>query len=104
MNGKDNFFFWIVFTLVLSVSSVDLYLLITYQSVLLYVEKNSLGLWLIKMDSGSIALFSAVKMFGTCLSLMIYKKLFLTSRRLGYIIGYCIVAFQLWLISYLLLP
>lgn len=102
MNTRDNAFFWFVFTLVLMVSSVDLYLLIRYERVIMDTEENAIGLWLIRMDSGSIALFSALKMFGTCLSLMIYKKIFLADRRFGYTVGFFVTAFQIWLFCYLL--
>lgn len=104
MTRRDNAFFWFVFTIVLMVSSVDLYLLIRYERVIMDTEENALGRWLIKMDSGSIALFSALKMFGTCLSLMIYKKIFLASRKLGYTVGSFVLAFQVWLFCYLLFP
>lgn len=102
MKLRDSAFFWFVFSVVLLVSSVDLYLLIRYERVIMDTEENAIGLWLIRMDSGSIALFSALKMFGTCLSLMIYKKIFLKNQRLGYTVGFFIAAFQMWLFCYLM--
>ena len=102
MTTKDNIFFWTIFILVLSVSTVDLYFLIKFQSVIVDEEKNLIGLWLIHLDSGSIALFSAIKMFGTCLSLMIYKKIFLKHRKIAYPIGVGILTFQTALLCYLL--
>jgi len=103
MSARENTFFWLVFTIVLSVSTVDLYLLIRFQNVIAEEEKNIVGLWLIHLDSGSTALFSAVKMFGTCLSLMLLKKIFLAHRRIGYIVGSLMATFQICLIIYLLI-
>ena len=74
MTKTKNIAFWFLFTMILSISALDLYLIIRFQNVLVYEEKNLVGVWLIKLDSGSVALFSAVKMFGTCLSLMIWKQ------------------------------
>jgi hypothetical protein len=102
MNARDNIFFWLVFITVLSISTVDLYLLIRFQNVIAHEEKNIIGLWLIHLDSGSTALFSAVKMFGTCLSLMLLKKIFLAKRKIGYVVGSLMAAFQIVLIIYLL--
>ena len=102
MNARDNIFFWLVFITVLSISTVDLYLLIRFQNVITHEEKNIIGLWLIHLDSGSTALFSAVKMFGTCLSLMLLKKIFLAKRKIGYVVGGLMAAFQIVLIIYLL--
>lgn len=102
MKIKDNVFFWIIFIVVLLISTVDLYFLIKFQSVIENEEKNIIGLWLIKIDSGSIALFSAIKMFGTCLSLMIYKKIFLKNKTIAYPIGFGILTFQIGLLIYLL--
>ena len=73
MTTTKNIAFWFLFTMILSISAIDLYLIIRFQNVMIYEEKNLVGVWLIKMDSGSVALFSALKMFGTCLSLMIWK-------------------------------
>jgi hypothetical protein len=102
MNARDNIFFWLIFITVLSISTVDLYLLIRFQNVITHEEKNIIGLWLIHLDSGSTALFSAVKMFGTCLSLMLLKKIFLAKRKIGYVVGSLMAAFQIVLIIYLL--
>ena len=66
MTTTKNIAFWFLFTMILSISAVDLYLIIRFQNVMIYEEKNLVGVWLIKMDSGSVALFSALKMFGTC--------------------------------------
>jgi hypothetical protein len=102
MNARDNIFFWLIFITVLSIGTVDLYLLIRFQNVITHEEKNIIGLWLIHLDSGSTALFSAVKMFGTCLSLMLLKKIFLAKRKIGYVVGSLMAAFQIVLIIYLL--
>lgn len=102
MNARDNIFFWLIFITILSISTVDLYLLIRFQNVITHEEKNIIGLWLIHLDSGSTALFSAVKMFGTCLSLMLLKKIFLAKRKIGYVVGSLMATFQIVLIIYLL--
>lgn len=50
--------FWWIFL----VSMVDHYLTIKLQETILTSEKNPLGLWLIKLDGGSVALFMTLKM------------------------------------------
>lgn len=102
MSKINNIFFWFAFTIILSVSAFDLYLIIHFQNVLHETESNKIGVWLIEMDSGSVALFSAFKMFGTCFSLMIWKKIFLKYPLKGYIIGISMLAFQLFLFCWLL--
>ena len=102
MSKINNIFFWMVFTIVLSISAFDLYLIIRFQHVLHETESNVLGVWLIELDSGSVALFSAVKMFGTCFSLMIWKKILLKSPLQGYIIGLSLLTFQLFLFCWLM--
>lgn len=54
------------------------------------------------MDNGSIALFSAAKMFGTCLSLMIWKKIFLSNATKGFVVGSALLMFQLFLLYYII--
>lgn len=78
-----------------------MYLLIKFQNVIIDTEKNFIGIWLIELDSGSIALFSAIKMFGTCLSLMLLKKIFIFNKKYGYTIGISIATFQILLLVYL---
>jgi len=102
MSKINNFFFWIVFTIILGISAFDLYLIIHFQHVLFATESNAIGLFLIEMDSGSVALFSAVKMFGTCLSLMLWKKLLLKNLMQGWIVGCSLLVFQICLVCWLL--
>ena len=102
MTKTKNIAFWFLFTMILSISALDLYLIIRFQNVLVYEEKNLVGVWLIKLDSGSVALFSAVKMFGTCLSLMIWKMILIGNHKCGFTIGISILAFQMFLFCWLL--
>ena len=102
MTTTKNIAFWFLFTMILSISAVDLYLIIRFQNVMIYEEKNLVGVWLIKMDSGSVALFSALKMFGTCLSLMIWKKILISNQKYGFTIGISILLFQMFLFCWLL--
>jgi hypothetical protein len=102
MSKIQNSFFWFVFIAILSIGAVDLYLIIRFQQVIINEEKNPIGVWLIEMDNGSIALFSAAKMFGTCLSLMIWKKIFLSNAVKGFIVGSALLVFQLFLLYYII--
>ena len=102
MTKRKNIAFWFLFTMILSISALDLYLIIRFQNVLIHEEKNIVGIWLIKLDSGSVALFSALKMFGTCLSLMIWKKILISNHKYGFTIGISILAFQIFLFCWLL--
>ena len=49
------------------VCSIDVYWSIRIEN-LISGEKNPVGVWLINLDSGSVALFMAVKLFGTVLA------------------------------------
>jgi len=102
MTTTKNIAFWFLFTMILSISALDLYLIIRFQNVLIHEEKNIVGIWLIRLDSGSVALFSAVKMFGTCLSLMIWKKILISNHKYGFTIGIGILLFQIFLFCWLL--
>ncbi len=102
MTRTKNIVFWLMFTTILAISALDLYLIIRFQHVLIHEEKNALGIWLIRLDSGSVALFSAVKMFTTCLSLMIWKKILISNHKCGFTIGFSLLAFQIFLFCWLL--
>lgn len=103
MSKTKNMLFWVLFTIILSISAFDLYLIVRFQNVLIDEEKNIIGIWLIRLDSGSVALFSALKMFGTCLSLMIWKKILIKNQFWGFFIGFSLVLFQIFLFCWLVL-
>ena len=76
-------FFWAI---VCYVAAVDVYYSIHTQSTLLQDELNPMGVWLIRLDGGSIGLFMACKLAGTSFVLCIVPLLFLYRRWLGYFV------------------
>ena len=97
------FAYWAIFFFVLTVSCVDLYLIVRYQSVMQIEEKNDVGLWLISLDGDSVGAFCALKMFGTCLALGVFKKIWMLNRKWGWTIGGGLCAAQTALLCYLFL-
>ena len=64
------------------ISAIDLYWCIKNQHIMLEIEQNPIGHYLIVKDGGDVALFMGVKMAGTILALAIliflyhYKKFY----------------------------
>ncbi|MAZ56614.1 hypothetical protein CL653_02385 [bacterium] len=64
------------------ISAIDLYWAVKNQDLMLEMEENPIGRWLLLKDDGDVALFMGVKMAGTTLALGLliclyhYKKLY----------------------------
>lgn len=84
---------------ILFVAAYDIYVSIQLQSVLYENELNPIGRWLIELNNGSVALFMAVKLFGTSLTSIILTLLFMKYRKFGLtiIVGLDILALLLLL-------
>lgn len=93
--------FLLIWNFILCISAYDLYLSIRFQENLILNELNPLGMWLIAVDNGDIALFMAVKMFGTCIAFMLASAFFFYSRRMGLVASVSLAAFQLGLLLFL---
>ena len=83
------------------ISAIDIYWAITLQDVLMEIELNPLGRFLIEISDGDIALFMFYKVIGLVVVLGILTILYNYRRRIAWasILGVCI--FQLWLLWYL---
>lgn len=93
--------FCIWWLIVCIVSAFDVYWIVRNQDVLLECEQNPVGVWLIQLDDGRVALFMAVKFFGTALVLSITPLIFLYARKFGYAIMCGLAAFMSGLFYYL---
>jgi hypothetical protein len=78
-----------------------MYLICRFQGVIETTEKNYLGIMLLNMDADRVGLFCAVKMFGTCLALAIWKKIWFLNRKWGWAVGIGLCLFQLLLVLFL---
>jgi len=83
------------------ISIYDVYWSFKTQAVLWEVEQNPMGVWLIEMDGGDIALFMTCKMLGTMIVLMSIPVMFVFRKSWGFAAGGAIALFQLWLFCYL---
>ena len=81
------------------ISCVDLYWAIRIGDVLLDFELNPLGVYL--MEVGGLALFMAVKMFGTILSLFILYWLYKRKPKMSWCVIIPVVLLQISLFYYL---
>lgn len=83
---KSDYLYSFLWLVILFVSSVDIYWSIKVQDQLLKNELNPIGRSLIIMDDGDVALFMAVKSFGTMLALAFLILLHIYYRRLSFVV------------------
>ena len=84
MIAKEDhkFYFAIMWLAIGLISAIDLYWCVKNQHIMLEIEQNPIGHYLIVKDGGDVALFMGVKMAGTILALAIliflyhYKKFY----------------------------
>lgn len=94
--------FILMMGLIISVSAIDNYLLIVYQDVILQIEKNPIGRFLIVLNENKVALFSAIKLFGTtavCAFLAFYYQ---KHPIMAFLVCMGLATFQGFLLWYLL--
>src|SRR5271166_330674 len=87
-----------------AVSFYDGYLVVRTGDMIEDFEKNPVGLYLIKMDNGSPAVFLRVKAAGTILVLTGLSFLHRRSKRLASPIAFALLAFQTGLLIFLEVP
>lgn len=83
------------------ISSIDLYWAIKNQDLMLEMEENPIGRWLLFKDDGDVALFMGVKMAGTTLALGILIFLYHYRKRLAWISIITLTILQFYLLHYL---
>lgn len=90
---------WLI---VMAISLYDASLLFTLRDVIGYTERNPIGLWLIE-TCGSVWLFIVLKIVGTLCVCTVLQIMYQSHRNVGLIVVLALAAFQLLLLSYLLL-
>ena len=97
----SKFLFALQWFLIAAISSLDLYLAIKLQSVLYEYEKNPIGLMLMDLDEGGVALFMGLKRLGTCSVLGILFVLWTYNKKRALAVIAGVSAFQIGLLYYL---
>ena len=83
------------------ISAVDIYWSITNQQMLMDLEENPIGRYLIQKENGSIALFMCIKVAGTITALGVLVFLYHWKRRYAWPIITALTIAQFFLLSYL---
>lgn len=89
---------WIIIGLI---SGYDCYWLVKNQEVLAQVEKNPVGLWLIHLDQGDVALFAAAKLTGTVIVLGILTLMLHWKPKWAMTVAFALAIQQIILFFYL---
>ena len=83
------------------ISAIDLYWAIKNQDLMLEMEENPIGRWLLLKDDGDVALFMGIKMAGTTLALGFRKFLYHYQRLFAWISIITLTILQFYLLHYL---
>jgi len=100
---KDVFFEFLCLIIV-AVSTVDFYYLGKTRSVIMELEQNPVGRYLIELDKGDISIFMAAKFFGTIVALYLLFKLKNLGLKHIFLITSIVALAQIILLIYLLSP
>ncbi len=84
-----------------AVSVHDAALVAVNRDVILEMEQNPIGCWLIRCNAGSVSLFVVTKLLGTSLVCAVLWSLFEHSRRVGFAVALPVAFFQAGLLTYL---
>jgi len=94
-------FFAALWMLIVAVSAYDGWWIVVNREILLKVEQNPLGRWLIDLNHGDVWLLLAAKAVGTVLAASLLLLLYWSRPSLGWTACLVTAAFQLWLVVYL---
>ena len=94
----------IMWCLIGLIAAYDTYLLVKLQESIVQFEKNPLGLLLLELDHGSVALFVACKLAGTSIVLGAIPVLYFCKRSWGLTVASALTAVQLAVLMILTLP
>jgi len=83
------------------ISSVDVYWAIANQDMMMELEENPIGRYLIGLDGGSIALFMSLKVAGTIIALGALVFLYHWKQQYAWPIIVTLTVAQFFLLSYL---
>jgi hypothetical protein len=93
--------FFLMWTLIVFVSVHDGYWVLVNRLVMLGVEQNPVGRWLIQRNAGDVWLFLAAKSIGTLLVSSFLLWLYARHPRLGWTACAALCLFQLALLAFL---
>ena len=107
MNGgqftasRNRLLFVLLWLFIIAVSVYDGFCVLTTRSTIQSVERNPVGLWLIRKNSGDIWLLLAAKTVGTVVAATLLLRLHSIRQNLGWIVCGGVAAFQLFLLYWL---
>ena len=83
------------------ISSIDIYWAIVNQDMIMELEENPIGRYLIEKDDGSVALFMCIKVTGTVIALGSLVVLYHWKKKYAWPIIIALTIAQFWLLNYL---
>jgi len=83
------------------ISSIDVYWAILNQDMMMEIEENPIGRYLIGMEGGGVALFMSIKVAGTIIALGALVFLYHWKQKYAWPIIIAITIAQFFLLSYL---
>ncbi|QDU35943.1 hypothetical protein Mal4_02250 [Maioricimonas rarisocia] len=98
---KSEVRFWMLWWFIALVSTIDLWLVVAYQDVILDIEESAVCHFLISLDPQRLSYFLPAKVMGTTLVLGILYGIWLRLRQHGLAIAGGVATFQAWLLFYL---
>ena len=99
--AKSLILLMVLAAFVAGVSVYDAYWAFKTQSVIVEFEKNPIGLYLIKLDGGDVALFMTFKMVGTMIVIMAIPALYFFRRWWGMAAAISLAVVQIVVFIYL---
>ena len=85
------------------VSAFDTYLIDRFGDVLVTLEENPVGMFLINLNGGNVSVFIRLKLAGTVLVMSVLAGLYFYHRRWSFPVTASVAAFQFGLLFYLVL-
>ncbi len=86
---------------VAAVSVHDAMLVVLNQSVIVELEQNPIGSWLLQIHGGEVGLFVIAKLSGTAFVCALLIEIYRRSKGFGLAIAVPLATFQMWLLCYL---
>ncbi len=87
--------------IIAAVSIYDVYMIIRNADVMISMEENPIGLWLLEIADGQVGVFVRVKLAGTLLVLSTLMFLWIRQVRMIFTITTCLASYQTMLMFYL---
>jgi hypothetical protein len=100
--GPRSLAFMMMWLFIGMVAAYDTYLTVKFQDLMVYLELNPVGTWLMQIDGGNVAIFLGCKFAGTVLVLGIVPLLFLVRPLLGMVVSSSLATAQFCLLLFLL--